>query len=152
MRYLCRKKEPSGASGFSMIEVIVTVFIIAAGFLLLYTVFSLHVRHSLLSRNRITAELIADSVIEEIKAHPYGDPAPDSWKKPVITYAVIQGHRIMTTYKKDIQCTYNGSFVGKVPGYTDMVTVKLTWTEGTGTEGSGKTRTYKETIPVRRDF
>ncbi len=150
MKYLQRKTSRD-YPGFTMIEVIITVFIIASGFLLLYTVFSLHVRQSLLARNRISVELIADSIIEEIQAHPYGEPAPDSWKNPNITYAIIQGHKIMITYKKEITFD-NKSFIGETDGNSDMVTIKITWAEGTGTEGSGRLRTYKESVPVRRKF
>ena len=151
MKHLNRKKIFPNNSGFTIIEVIITVFIIASGFLLLYTVFSLHVRQSLLTRNRISVELIADSIIEEIQAHPYGEPAPDSWKSPNLTFAIVQGHKIMITYKKEITFD-NKSFIGEGDDNSDMVTVKITWAEGTGIEGSGRLRTYKESVPVRREF
>ena len=137
--------------GFTILEVLITIFIITSGFMILYTVFSMQIRHSLQSRSMISAEIIADSTIEEIKAHPYGEPIPKEWKEPVFTHAYIHGRKITTEYKKDFNFE-NKSFIGEEEGDSDKVTIEITWTDATGIEGSGVTRKYKEIFLVRREY
>lgn len=137
-------------SGFTIIEVLITIFIIASGFLVLFTVFQLHVLHATQSRNRIVAEIIADSLVEEMRAHYYGQTAPRSWTDPVKIIAVINGFRIDTIYQKQIQYG-NGSFTDQnVNQDTDTATITISWVEGTKIYGRGIQRKYVETLQVRR--
>lgn len=144
---------------FTMIEVIVTVFIVAAGFLIMFTVFELSIRQSVLARNYMLAQLIADSMIEEVQAHRYGEPQPERWTEPETLIFVIQGRKNTTVFNKKISfdgkignVKGNGSFVdNSKENNVDVITVTLTWNQATAVGGAGMQKTYKETLLVRRN-
>ena len=135
--------------GFTIIEAIITIFIIASGFLILFNVFILSMRSATASRNRMVAELLADSTLEEIRAHKYGTSQPDSWTKPYVVKSIIQGKQNNVAFNRTITCA-NGSYFGTVPGDYDKITIIITWVEGTGRGSSGVTKKYKEAAWVRR--
>lgn len=162
-------KKGRNFTGFTLIEVIVTIFIVTAGFLLLYTVFGLAIRHATQARDKLVAELVADGLVEEFSAHEYGEPLihryenkslGSPWKK--INYegktayeckqellTIIQGRKVRTTYRK-IAWFENGSFVGDAKGDIDKIHITIEWIEATGLQASGVKKKYVETMPVRR--
>jgi prepilin-type N-terminal cleavage/methylation domain-containing protein len=144
------RKPSLTKSGFTIMEVIVTLFILASGLLILFTVFTMTVRDATTNRNWMVAELIADSILEEIQDHEYGSPMPPSWNQPQKLTAIIQGRSVVTTYERKITCL-NGSFIGQTNGDYDQIEVVISWTEGSGPEGSGVTKSYREKVWVRRN-
>ncbi len=154
-----RKKR----NAFTIIEVLITIFIIVSGFLVLYSVFTMAIRHATQTRNLVVGELMADSLIEEMKAHPYGTPLsndwkevqpatnPPTWEKKKTLFAIIQGRKIVTTYVQRISFK-NGSLIGKSNADEDLVYIGIYWVEGTGLHGSGVKKKYRETVSVRRQF
>lgn len=144
-------KKSKNNRGFSLIEAIVTMIIIATGFLVLLNVFQLSSLHATQTRNRLVAELIADEMLEEINAHKFGTPAPQSWEEPTVVSVIIQGRKLKTTYTKKIEYT-NNSFTGKSIGDYDFITITITWKEGTGVGGQMRVKQYEESTWVRRSY
>jgi type II secretory pathway pseudopilin PulG len=114
IKKLTRKK------GFSLVEVIIASFIICSGFLVLLSVVVTSMKFSLQCRNRIFANIAANSILEELSAHSYGNTEPSFWHDPVIFKTYIQGHKepSLVAYHKEINYS-NGSFVG-MSGQTDV--------------------------------
>jgi prepilin-type N-terminal cleavage/methylation domain-containing protein len=137
--------------GFTMVEVIITILILTSGLLVLFTVFNMTIRDAVTSRNWMIAEMIADSMLEEILDHEYGTPMPSSWNKPQEVKAIIQGRPVVITYTRKVTAKY-GSFTGNVSGNYDQVDVTISWKEGTGPEGSPRIKHYNESVWVRRNY
>lgn len=119
--------------GFSITELILA-FAVGIGALLVFlSVFSSSGRHALQTRNRAVAILLAESLMDEIEAHPYGEPEPRYWTEQVdqpVTVRVDGLPQEMIFHKT---LSYdNGSFVGQAAGTNDVVTVTITWKEGVG--------------------
>ncbi len=140
------KRHPHG---FTMTEVLVSMFIIFTGFFVLISVFKLSTLHATQSRHQVLAELVADSMIEEITAHDYGDPDPPSWTEPQEMLSVFQGKKLYIKFEKIIEYK-NGSFIGKTDDNTDEITIRIRWVEGTGLHAKGVTKNYQEKLKVRR--
>jgi hypothetical protein len=132
-----------------MAEVLVSIFIIFTGFFIMITVFKLSALHATQSRHLVLAELVADSLIEEMSAHNYGDPAPASWTEPEEVLTVFQGRKLYVKYEKKIEYL-NGSFVGKSKDDTDEIMITVKWVEGTGIHAKGVMKSYAEKLRVRR--
>ena len=75
-------KKGKNLKGFTIAEVLVSIFIVFTGFFVIISVIKLSALHATQGRHLVVAELIADSLIEEISAHNYGEPAPPSWTEP----------------------------------------------------------------------
>lgn len=136
-------------NGLTIIEVLVSTFIIFTGFFIMISVFKLSTLHATQSRHQVLAEMVADSMIEEIIAHNYGDPAPPSWTEPVEILSVFQGRKLFVKFEKTIDYQ-NGSFINKGEGDTDEITIKIKWTEGTGLHARSVEKNYQEKLRVRR--
>ena len=125
-------------AGINLVELIIAIAVVLMAFVVFMTVFSSSSRGSLQSRNRTAAILLANSLMDEIEAHPYGAPAPKSWTSAVDqpVHVWVEGrNQIMDFHKK---LTYqNGSFVGNVTGDQDLVTINISWREGIGDTQSG---------------
>ncbi|MCD4782779.1 MAG: prepilin-type N-terminal cleavage/methylation domain-containing protein [Candidatus Eremiobacteraeota bacterium] len=136
--------------GFTIIEVIIAIFIISCGLMALFSTFSLSIRHATQSRNKVCVDVIADSMLEGVRAHRYGEPKPPSWEKPRMVLTVIQGKISQTTFHIKVKCK-NQSFIDeKINKDYDYVTIEITWSEGTGVGSRGIKRMHSETVPVRR--
>ena len=128
---------------------------IVLGFLTFFSVFSTGSHHATQTRNRAVANVLAQSYLEEFKAHTYGDPAPQKWEqeedKPL--RLVIGGKEQHFKFHKTI--TYkNGSFVGKGNENSDIVTLVITWHEVFGSKqtegGNGDNKQLEVEVPVWR--
>lgn len=140
------RKNPQG---FTMAEVLVSIFIIFTGFFIMITVFKLSALHATQSRHLVLAEVIADSLIEEMTAHTYGDPAPAYWTEPEEVLTVFQGRKLQVKFEKKVEYL-NGSFIGKTSDDNDEVMITIRWIEGTGMHAKGVTKVYAEKLRVRR--
>ncbi len=135
--------------GFTFTEILVSIFIIFAGFFVIISVLKLSALHATQSRHAIVARLIADSLIEEVTAHTYGEPAPPSWTEPHYIISVFQGRKLNVKFERKIEYQ-NGSFVGNTEGDTDELLIIIKWAEGTGLHSRSVEKTYKERLRVGR--
>lgn len=118
---------------FSLAEVIVACGVMVFGVFVFFSVFSTSSHHATQTQNRTIAHLMAESYMEEFKAHPYGEQIPKHWEEkeenPVTM--VIKERPKTLTFHKSIEFK-NGSFVGKSSENTDLVTLIITWEENVG--------------------
>lgn len=124
--------------GFSLVEIMIALLLVAFGFFTFFSVFSTSSQHSIQTRNRAVANLLAQSYLEEFKAHSYGAPAPPSWSeaedKPL--RLIVRGRETQFKFHKAI--TYkNGSFVGTSDENNDVVKIVITWRELAGDRQAG---------------
>lgn len=124
--------------GIGIIEAILAIFIVLMAFLVFMSVFSSASRQTIQSRDRTAAILLANSLMDELEAHPYGAPAPQSWSNPVDRPVAVwvQGKRTTMDFHKKVEFE-NGSFVGSVAGDSDVATITINWREASGAPQSG---------------
>jgi len=143
--------------GFAILEALLALAILAVAGVIFLQIFSSSTKHSVQTRNRTMAILLANSLMDEVEAHTYGEPPPRSWATGVVQPAtvVIQGRPQLMEFHQEL-AYQNGSFVGGATGDTDLVTVTITWKEGVGddqTTGQGRPQDNKllvVQIPVWR--
>lgn len=129
--------------GFTVIEVLVTVAVLIVGVLVLSTTFSMSLRQSTSTRERTYALLLVQSLLEEIRAHPYGTPAPPTWAGSEKEYLVVlEGRTVETRFQYSVTSSQdqggNGSFFdSNSSAVGDVLKIKVTWTEATGVGSSG---------------
>jgi type II secretory pathway pseudopilin PulG len=140
-------------SGFSIIEALIAIAIVIGGFLVVFSVIAASLRLSVMDRNRETANMIAQSTLEQIRANAYGVSILPSEFSPVITTANVEKSNVTqtTTFKRTINYQ-NGSFAGNgSQANYDVVSITISWDEGTGKGGAMKTKTVTVTAPVRKE-
>jgi type II secretory pathway pseudopilin PulG len=136
--------------GFTLIESLIALSIVMFGFLVIMSVFVTGSRGATLNRNRMTAFVLADNLLEEFREHTYGAPEPKSWRQDQSVIAVIEGRRQDVTYHVNIDYA-NGSFIGKGNGeLSDDVTLRLSWREGTAVGGAGIDKSLTVKTSMRR--
>ncbi|MEW6279362.1 MAG: hypothetical protein AB1758_12105 [Candidatus Eremiobacterota bacterium] len=134
--------------GFTLVEAILAFFLLVVAFLVLFSIFSGGARHAVQSRNRTVAMVYAQSFLEEVRAHPYGQPEPEAWKQarvyPVAVY--VEGRPQTMEFNQEV--TYrNESFVkSSVDQDVDEVTLRLTWREGLGDNAHEKELLVKTAV------
>lgn len=118
---------------FTLIEIAIACGLLVFGALTFLNVFSSSASFSAQSRNRTVATILAQNLLEEIEAHPYGAPAPLSWGETTETPTELWlgGRRQQMKFHKRFEYA-NGSFVGATDDNEDLVTVTITWREGPG--------------------
>ena len=124
--------------GVSLIELSLAFFLVLIATMVFLTIFSTSSRQSMQSRNRTVAVILANTMMDEIEAHPFGAPQPPGWKvavdNPVQVW--VEGKLQNMDFHKKL--TYaNSSFVGNVTGDTDEVTITISWAEGVGDTQAG---------------
>ncbi len=121
-------------SGFSLMELIVAFCLIVIGFFTFFSVFSTGSHHAVQTQNRAAANMLAQSYMEEFRAHVFGTPPSTRWSettdRPVIM--VIKDRETEFVFHKKIEFE-TGAFVGKANGDRDKVTLIITWKEPVGT-------------------
>jgi type II secretory pathway pseudopilin PulG len=117
---------------FSIVEIILALaLLIVTGFAML-SFFTQSGKHAVHTRHRKLALVTAQNLLEEVRAHPYGEPAPKTWpldpQNPLTeSYLfVLAGNRQAEDFKKSMTFQ-NGSLIGKTQDDFDEVTVKVTW-------------------------
>lgn len=145
--------------GFTIIEVIVTIAVLLTGILVIVSSFSMNLRQSSQTRERLLADVVMESLIEEVLAHPYGDPAPPTWNSNEMEFEyIIEGRAQQTKFVRTValkQGTSNGSFFGQGADdkqNLDQVTLKVTWTEPTGVGEAGVDKELSLDLTVRREI
>lgn len=144
---------------FSLAEIIMALFLLIFGVVTFLSVFTSSAHQATQSRNRTVATIHAENLLEEIEAHPYGEPAPQSWNEetvsPVELWLNGRPQVIKVSQKVEFE---NGSFIGDANGDFDLVTVTLTWKETMGdtdnpdpVAGAGQdNKSLKVQVPVWR--
>jgi hypothetical protein len=114
-------------------ELIVAFCLIVIGFFTFFSVFSTSANHAIQTQNRAAANMIAQSYLDDFRAHSFGAPAPASWAEKVDTPVrmIIKDRETQFIFHKSI--TYEtGAFVGTATGDKDKVTLIITWKEPAG--------------------
>lgn len=124
--------------GFSIIEMVFALCLIVVGFFTFFSVFSTGSHHAIQTQNRAAANMLAQSYLEDFRAHAFGQPAPPSWgedtERPV--RMVIKDRETAFVFHKKISYE-TGAFVGTAEGDRDKVTLVITWKEGVGLGQTG---------------
>ena len=140
---------------FTLVEITVAMGLMLFGFFVFFSVFSTGSHHATQTRNRAVANVLAQTYLEEFKAHTYGDPAPENWTKeednPI--RLVVKGREQQFKFHKTI--TYhNGSFIGQSNENTDVVKMVITWRELMGNKqteaGKDDNKKLEVEVPVWR--
>lgn len=131
------------AAGMGFVELLIAIAIAGLALLVFLSVFGNSARHATQTRNGNAATYLAHSLMDEIEAHPYGDPAPRSWDAGVVTPCEIwvNGRPVQMRFHQRLAFE-NGSFVGLTNGTSDLVTITLTWKENAGDD-----QTTDESLP-----
>lgn len=124
----------------SLPEAILAIAICLMAFLVFMSVFSSSSRATIQSRDRTAAILLANTLMDEFEAHPYGSPAPKAWtektNRPVRVW--VGGRLVQMDFHKEIKFE-NGSFVGQPSGAQadeDVCTITISWREASGDKQS----------------
>lgn len=121
--------------GLTIMEIMIAALLVMFGFFTFFSVFSTGSHHATQTRNRAVANLMAQSIMEEFKAHNYGDPAPASWSvEEERPFRMVIGDR-ESVFKFHKAITFeNGSFIGNDTKDQDLATIVITWKEVMGTD------------------
>lgn len=130
-------------------ETILAFFIMAIAFLVLFSVFSGGFRQAVQSRNRTVAIMYAQTLLEEVKAHPWGSPRPRSWTAPAArpVDVIVEGRKQAYEFAQTFSFK-TGSFVGENGSDADYdeVTITLRWREGVGNNPQKKELVVKTAV------
>ncbi len=118
---------------FTLVEIIIAFALLIFGIVTFLSVFTSSAHLATQSRNRTVATIQAENILEEIEAHPYGSPAPQSWDEETVRPVELWlgGRESVIEISQKVEYE-NGSFVGNANGDFDLVTVTLTWKETMG--------------------
>ena len=124
----------------TLIEIILAIFIFVTATVVLFRAFTANKRLSVQSRDRTAAQLLMGNLLEEVRAHPFGLPAPQTWPPdnppgkewelagfPEVQTvpAYVEGKVQKMVFHR--QLTYEGSLVGKGRNGYDVVTATISW-------------------------
>lgn len=131
----------------SFVEILIAVGVAGLAMLVFLSVFGTSGRHAVQTRNRTAATMIAQSLMDEIEAHPYGEPAPKAWATGWVTPITVwvNGRPQEMRFHQELVFE-NGSFVGQKQDDKDMVTVTLTWKEGVGNDQTSSAQDNKALV------
>lgn len=115
---------------FSTSEILIAMLLIGLALAILLVSWKRSRQLSSLTRNRAAAVLQAENLLEEIRAHRFGQPAPASWENPQQPPLEIWVNEKRQSFSVRQSLSFKtGAFVGK-PAQDksrDEVTIKLNW-------------------------
>lgn len=119
--------------GFSIVEMIVALCLILIGFFTFFSVFSTGAHHAVMTQNRAAASILAQTCMDEMRAHTFGAPRPSQWDEPTErpVRLVIKDRETAVVFHKKIEFE-TGAFVGKGIGNRDKATITISWRELSG--------------------
>lgn len=144
--------------GLTLIEIIITVVVLVFGTFVVISTFSMDLRQSTQSRERLMAALVMENLLEEVLAHPYGSPIPSSWQNhPVELTFIVEGRPQQTVFTRTVSQNKNfgnGSFfgTGAAGADSDKVDLLVTWVEASGQGSSGVEQSLSLELTVRREL
>ena len=135
--------------GFTMVEVLIAAVVAFLAFATFLTVFRGSYQLGSATRNRTVATIMAQSILEEIEAHPYGAVAPAGWSASVVetpTRIWIQGRPVDMQFTKKFSYR-NSSFIDstKTEDY-DVVKCEIHWSESIGNRPSDKVLVFEAPV------
>ena len=119
--------------GFGIAEALLAIGICFMAFAVFMSVFSSSSRASVQSRNRVAAILLANTLMDELEAHPYGTVRPKSWDVEVDQplHIWVEGNREEMDFHKKIDFETKGA-TGESDNAQDMATITISWRENMG--------------------
>lgn len=123
------KRRHYGA-GFSIMELVFALALCLVGFYTFINVFTAGAAHGVQSQSRAAANLIAQSYLDEFRAHTFGTPAPAWWSDPEErpVRMVIKDRETYFVFRKKIEYE-TGAFIDGSKGNRDKVTLTVSWSE-----------------------
>lgn len=122
-------------SGLSIMELIVALCLIMVGFFTFFSVFSTSAQHAVQTQNRAAANMLAQSYMDDFRAHTFGSPAPASWAQDTDTPVrmVIKDRETKFIFHKKIEYETR-AFIGDDSQNRDRdkLTLTITWRELAG--------------------
>lgn len=122
--------------GLSLIEVLIACAVLLIALLVLITSYSQSLRQATQTRERQLALIVADNLLERVRAHPYGTSKPDDWgsEKSLQTesfFLVIDGREVQAVFQTliDVSDGGNGSFFGRSDKPHDTLKYSVRWRE-----------------------
>lgn len=153
-------------AGLSLVELVFAVGAVMLALLVVVSTFGTSASLALHSRNRAVAALIAESYGEEVRAHPFGLPAPESWpldrEERVSVPCWVEGRpqemefQVRMASARGLCAPRGGNATGSSaddPRDWDQVTITVTWRERGSTpdrDGSENNRRLVYQVPVVR--
>ena len=114
--------------GFAILEVVVALILVLFAFAVLQVSWMRNRDLALHTRARAAAVLQVQTLLEEIRGHRFGSPAPAYWdqtpRAPLEYY--VDGRLQAVVLRQRITCE-SGAFLGQVEGDRDQVTVRVEW-------------------------
>ena len=146
----------SALKGFTIIEVLVATVVLVLGLLVIVTSFGVDLRHSAQTREKQLALFVAENLLEEIAAHPFGLPKPKRWGSRELPqeyefFVVVDGRQVQNKYKHFVEYGdgATGSFFGHSKKDFDRVRVVISWREQEA-QGNFEVRTLEFETDVWR--
>lgn len=126
-------------AGFTLVEILVCISVLLVGILVSITAYSMSLKEATHTRERQLALLVAENLLERVRAHRYGAVHPLSWgeKNDPRTEeftVVVDGRPVETkfTHYVAIGPEGNGSFFGDSKEAHDQIRVHVQWHEPLG--------------------
>jgi prepilin-type N-terminal cleavage/methylation domain-containing protein len=142
--------------GFTLIEAMVAMSLLTVAFFTVLAFLEVNLRHSTQSRNQALATIQMENLMEEVRDHPYGQPAPSHWtdgKQEV--RVIIDGRKVKTvlSYAVEVESEKgNGSFFdGSKNDVSDHLALTVRWHQPTGPDGQFEERERVTKLTVWRD-
>jgi prepilin-type N-terminal cleavage/methylation domain-containing protein len=142
--------------GFTIIEVVIAMVVLAIGIMVIISSFSMNLRQSSQTREELMANLIMESLIEEVLDHTYGDAPPSTWKGGQVSFpGVVDGRTVQSVFTQKVDIskkTGSGSFFGQGDKgtNTDVVTMTVTWTQASAEGSAGQDKILTADLTVTR--
>lgn len=143
-------------AGFTLIEIIVSIAVLAVGLAVVLGSFSIDLRQSSQTRSEMTAQVVMESLIEETQAHHYGIPAPTTWNGTVVSFpTVVEGRRVQNQFTTRVTVDPekgNSSSLGATQGSIDTLLLQVEWDEPAGPGARAEHRELKLSLSVARQL
>lgn len=131
----------------SFVEILIAVGVAGLALMVFLSVFGTSGKHAVQTRNRTAATMLAHTLMDEIEAHPYGEPAPKAWATGWVSPVAVWVNGRPQEMRFHQTLTFeNGSFVGTTAAVQDVVTVTLTWKEGVGDDQTSTAQDNKQLV------
>jgi Tfp pilus assembly protein PilV len=124
--------------GVSLVEAVIAIAVMAITLAVLVSVISTGYRQAGHDRNRVLGTLWAESTLEEIQAHRYGAPHPDTWgtlAQPVSRRIelLVEGRPVQVDMTRYVEsATDKGGnlsfFDAEISNSGDVLRIHITWT------------------------